>query len=131
MKALLLIDIQNDFLPTGTLPVPEGDQVVAVANRLMPGFDVVVATQDWHPADHRSFAANHPGKKVGEMTTLAGLPQVLWPVHCVQGTAGAEFAPGLDVSRFTHVTHLRASCLQQFSIHIDPPLGHRERRLPV
>src|SRR3954466_1956611 len=84
MKALLLIDIQNDFLPTGTLPVPEGDQVVAVANRLMPQFDVVVATQDWHPADHGSFAANHPGKKVGEVITLAGLQQVLWPVHCVQ-----------------------------------------------
>ena len=99
MKALILVDIQNDFLPTGTLPVPRGDEVVAVANRYMPGFEVVVASQDWHPANHGSFAANHAGKKPGEMIELGGLPQVLWPVHCVQGTRGAEFAPGLDVSR--------------------------------
>ncbi|HVT82944.1 MAG TPA: bifunctional nicotinamidase/pyrazinamidase [Phycisphaerae bacterium] len=104
MKALILVDIQNDFLPTGTLPVPNGDQVVAVANRYMPGFEFVVASQDWHPANHGSFAANHAGKKPGEMIELGGLPQVMWPVHCVQGTRGADFAAGLEVSRVSHVT---------------------------
>src|ERR1051325_11637350 len=103
MKALLLIDIQNDFLPTGALPVPEGDRVIAVANRLMPRFQHVIATQDWHPADHGSFAANHPGKKPGDMITLGGLPQILWPVHCVQETPGAQLAADLDRTRITHV----------------------------
>ena len=103
MRALLLIDIQNDFLPTGALPVPEGDQVVPVANRLMDQFDLVIATQDWHPANHGSFAANHAGRKPGELIDLGGLQQILWPVHCVQQSAGAEFAPGLDRARITHV----------------------------
>jgi nicotinamidase/pyrazinamidase len=83
--------------------VHEGDLVVPVANRLAGRFDIVVATQDWHPADHRSFAANHPGRRVGEVIDLDGLPQVLWPVHCVQGTPGAEFVPGLDVARVANV----------------------------
>lgn len=104
MKALILVDIQNDFLPTGTLPVPRGDEVVAVANRYMPGFEIVVASQDWHPATHGSFAANHAGKNPGQMIDLGGMPQMLWPVHCVQGTPGAEFARGLDRTRITHVT---------------------------
>ena len=103
MKALILVDIQNDFLPGGALAVPKGDEVIPVANRIAPRFDLVVATQDWHPRDHGSFAANHPGKKVGDVIGLHGLPQVLWPVHCVQGTAGAEFAPALDVSRVRRV----------------------------
>ena len=96
MKALILEDIQNDFLPGGALPVPEGDQVVPVANELVKHFNLVVATQDWHPADHKSFASNHPGKNVGDVIQLRGLPQTLWPDHCVQGTSGADFAPGLD-----------------------------------
>jgi nicotinamidase/pyrazinamidase len=104
MKALLFIDIQNDFLPTGALPVPEGDQVIAVANRLMLQFDLVIATQDWHPANHGSFAANHPGKKPGDMITLVGLPQILWPTHCVQNTPGADFAPALNRARIAHIT---------------------------
>jgi nicotinamidase/pyrazinamidase len=103
MNALLLIDIQNDFLPTGALPVPQGDEVVAVANRLMPQFDLVIATQDWHPANHGSFAANHAGRRPGEIIDLNGLQQMLWPVHCVQYTPGADFAPGLDRTRITHV----------------------------
>ena len=103
MKAIVLVDIQNDFLPTGALPVPRGDEVVAVANQVSPRFDLVVATQDWHPADHGSFAVNHPGKKPGEVIDLHGLRQILWPVHCVQGTRGAEFAPGLDTSRVARV----------------------------
>jgi len=103
MRALVLVDIQNDFLPGGALAVPHGDEVIAVANRVATTFDLVVATQDWHPRDHGSFAANHPGKKVGDVIDMHGLPQVLWPVHCVQGTAGAEFAPALDASRVRRV----------------------------
>jgi nicotinamidase/pyrazinamidase len=101
--ALILVDLQNDFMPRGALAVREGDRVVPVANALMPQFELVAATQDWHPADHGSFAANHPGKRVGDVIELNGLPQVLWPVHCVQGTRGAEFVAGLAVDRFDQV----------------------------
>jgi nicotinamidase/pyrazinamidase len=96
MKALLLVDLQNDFLPGGALAVPHGDEVIEIANRLQPQFNLVVATQDWHPADHFSFAAKHPGKRPGEEILLNGCRQVLWPVHCVQGTPGAELAPALE-----------------------------------
>ena len=103
MKALILVDLQNDFAPNGALAVPRGDEVVAVANRAMPAFELVVATQDWHPADHGSFASNHPGKKVFETIELAGQAQTLWPDHCVQNTGGAMFIPGLDTRRITRV----------------------------
>jgi nicotinamidase/pyrazinamidase len=103
MKALVLIDIQNDFLPGGALGVPEGDAVIPVANRLQDIFEIVVATQDWHPANHGSFATNHPGKKPYEQIDLDGLPQTLWPVHCVQGTLGAELAPNLKRDRIRKV----------------------------
>ncbi|MEJ8800783.1 bifunctional nicotinamidase/pyrazinamidase [Pontibacter sp. H249] len=99
MKALLLIDIQNDFIPGGALAVPEGDQIIPLANKLQERFDLVVATQDWHPANHKSFASNHIGKQVFETTVLQGLEQVLWPDHCVQGTAGAEFCTTLDMNK--------------------------------
>jgi nicotinamidase/pyrazinamidase len=98
-SALILVDLQNDFLPGGALAVPRGDEVLPVASALLPRFEIVVATQDWHPENHASFAANHPGKKVGERIDLHGLPQILWPVHCVQNTRGAAFADGLDLSR--------------------------------
>jgi nicotinamidase/pyrazinamidase len=103
MRALILVDIQNDFVPGGALAVPEGDQIVPIANELQKKFDLIVATQDWHPRDHGSFAANHPGKKPGDVIDLHGLPQVLWPVHCVQQTPGAAFVPGLDASRIARV----------------------------
>ncbi len=105
MNALILVDIQNDFVPGGALPVPEGDAVVPIANRLAREgkFDLVVATQDWHPPEHGSFAAYHAGRKPGEVIDLHGLSQILWPVHCVQETPGAEFAPGLDTSRIDRV----------------------------
>ena len=103
MKALILTDLQNDFCPGGALPVPEGDRVVPLANALQDRFDLVVATQDWHPANHGSFAANHPGKRPGDVIELAGLPQVLWPVHCVAGTPGAELHPALGRSRIARV----------------------------
>jgi len=101
--ALILVDIQNDFLPGGTLAVPEGDQIIPIANRLMDGFPIIVATQDWHPADHGSFAANHPGGNLYDLIDLHGLPQVLWPVHCVEDTPGAAFADALDASRITKI----------------------------
>jgi nicotinamidase/pyrazinamidase len=100
MRALILVDLQNDFLPGGALAVTDGDAVVPVANRLARRFDRVVATQDWHPADHGSFAVRHPGRAPGEVIDLHGLPQVLWPVHCVAGTPGASFASALDVASF-------------------------------
>ncbi len=96
MKALLIIDVQNDFLPGGALAVPEGDQVIPVINRLQDSFEFIVATQDWHPADHGSFAANHKNKKPGEFVNLSGVQQILWPIHCVQDTPGAEFHPQLE-----------------------------------
>lgn len=98
MKALLLIDIQNDFLPGGALAVMGGNEVVPVANPLMPEYNLIVATQDWHPADHQSFVSQHPGKSVGNVIDVEGLDQVLWPDHCVQGTPGAEFAAGLNTA---------------------------------
>jgi nicotinamidase/pyrazinamidase len=103
MKALLLIDLQNDFLPGGPLAVVGGGDVVAVANRLIPSFELVVATQDWHPADHRSFASQHLGRNIGDVIELEGLTQVLWPDHCVQETRGAEFAPTLNTAKIDHV----------------------------
>ena len=93
--ALLVIDMQNDFCPGGALAVPEGDRIVPGINDLMQGFGCVILTQDWHPADHLSFASEHPGAAAYDLTEMPYGPQVLWPDHCVQGTAGAAFHPGL------------------------------------
>lgn len=103
MKALIMVDIQNDFLPGGPLAAPKGDEVIPVANRVQQHFPLVVATQDWHPANHGSFADNHPGKEAGETIELDGVEQILWPVHCVQGTTGAEFASDLATRRVKKV----------------------------
>lgn len=103
MKVLILVDIQNDFLPGGPLAVSRGDEVVPLANDLARRFDLVVGTQDWHPPDHGSFAENHPGRRPGDRIELNGLNQILWPAHCVQDTPGAEFAPGLDQSCFARI----------------------------
>jgi nicotinamidase/pyrazinamidase len=102
MKALILVDIQNDFYPGGSLAVPDGDSIVPVVNRLQKKFDLVVATQDWHPRGHGSFASTH-GKPVYESILLHGAPQTLWPDHCVQGTPGAELVAGLDKARIARV----------------------------
>lgn len=99
MKALLLIDIQNDFIPGGALAVPEGDQIVPIVNKLQQNFDLVVATQDWHPQSHKSFASNHNGKKPFEVIDLNGLEQVLWPDHCTQGSRGAAFPEDLETNK--------------------------------
>ncbi len=98
MTALIIVDVQNDFCPGGALAVAGGDLVVPVINSLLPRFDVVVATQDFHPRDHASFAANHPGTSVGQVIELNGLAQVLWPAHCVQNTPGASLRADLDTS---------------------------------
>ena len=103
MKALLIVDVQNDFLPGGALAVAEGDQIVPVINALQEHFNLILATQDWHPADHGSFAANHPGKRVGEFIDLNGVEQILWPVHCVQGSEGAEFHADLHKDNWAAV----------------------------
>jgi len=105
MNALIIVDLQNDFLPGGALPVPHGDELIPLANELQGSFELVVATKDWHPPDHGSFAANHPGKKPGDRIMLDGSEQILWPVHCVQNTRGAEFAAAFDTSRIAHVFH--------------------------
>jgi nicotinamidase/pyrazinamidase len=101
--ALVLVDLQNDFCPGGALAVARGDETIEVANRVARHFDVVVATQDWHPADHGSFAANQPGAQPYELGELGGLPQVMWPSHCVQGSRGAAFHDALDTARIVHV----------------------------
>ena len=103
MEALILVDIQRDFLPGGALAVTDGDAVIPIANQLQLHFDLVVTTQDFHPANHQSFAANHPGKQPGEVIQLDGLDQVLWPVHCVQGSTGAEFADGLHMDKVAQI----------------------------
>ena len=100
MKALLLIDIQNGFCPGGNLPVPEGNLTVPVANELIDSgrYDLIVASQDWHPAGHGSFASAHPGKKPFEIGMLSGKPQMMWPDHCVQNSKDAEFHPDLHIN---------------------------------
>lgn len=91
MKALLVVDLQYDFLPSGNLAVAHGDEIIPIINRIQNQFDLVIATQDWHPANHKSFATQHPNQNVFDLIDLNGIPQVLWPDHCVQGSKGAEF----------------------------------------
>jgi nicotinamidase/pyrazinamidase len=94
---LLVVDVQNDFMPGGALAVPRGDEIVPLVNRIAANFAVVVLTQDWHPAGHASFASSHPGHKPYDTMRLAYGEQVLWPEHCVQGTPGAAFHAGLEI----------------------------------
>ena len=100
---LLLIDLQNDFLPGGALAVPGGDQVISVANEMIRDFDIVIASQDWHPSNHGSFVSQHPDRKVGDTFLWNGASQVVWPDHCVQGTYGAAFPSELDVSKISQL----------------------------
>ena len=97
MKTLIIVDAQIDFMPGGALEVKQGDKIIPVINEILPQFELVVATQDWHPKDHKSFAVNHPGKKKFEVIDLHGLEQKLWPPHCVQGTKGADLHPDLNI----------------------------------
>ena len=110
---LLVIDVQNDFCPGGNLAVAEGDAVVPVINRIAPEFPMVVATKDWHPDGHISFASAHEGKQVQDTVRVGDTDQILWPDHCVQGTAGADFHPDLDVRPINLVLH------KGTSVHLD------------
>jgi nicotinamidase/pyrazinamidase len=103
MKALLLVDVQNDFMPGGHLAVPQGDMIVPFINRLEKYFDLVVATQDWHPQNHKSFASNHPDRQPFDKIVLHGVEQILWPDHCVQGSSGAEFHSGIDINKISAI----------------------------
>jgi nicotinamidase/pyrazinamidase len=105
MKTLILVDLQNDFMPGGALAVPGGHEVLPIANAIQRCFDIVIATADWHPPGHGSFASAHPGAQVGQLVELAGRPQMLWPDHCVQNTSGAEFSPGLDAARIAKIIY--------------------------
>jgi nicotinamidase/pyrazinamidase len=98
MKTLIIVDAQNDFMPGGALEVREGDRIVPVINKIIPKFELVLATQDWHPAEHKSFAINHPNRKEFEVIDLNGIEQKLWPPHCIQGTPGADFHPDLQLN---------------------------------
>lgn len=95
-SALVIVDMQNDFMPNGALGVPKADEIIPVLNRIIPKFSLVVSTQDWHPSNHKSFATNHPGKKPGDIIFLEGIDQVLWPPHCIRNTKGAELVAALN-----------------------------------
>jgi len=110
---LLVVDVQNDFCPGGALAVPQGDEVVKPINRLAQSFAHVILTQDWHPRGHHSFASTHPGRRPFEVIAAAYGPQVMWPDHCVQGSAGADFHPGL------HVPHAELVLRKGFRRSID------------
>ncbi|MDM1514750.1 isochorismatase family protein, partial [Myroides odoratimimus] len=99
MKALLVVDLQYDFLPGGSLAVKDGDKIIPVINTIQKQFDLIIATQDWHPNNHKSFASQHPDNKLFDVINLNGIPQVLWPDHCVQGTKGAEFTAEWDTTK--------------------------------
>jgi len=124
-EALIWTDMQNDFMPGGALGVPGGDAIIPVANRVARCFELVVATQDWHPPGHVSFAETH-GRPVGETIEVDGLAQYLWPVHCVEGTKGADFATGLDRNRIDKVIHKGDSPeIDSYSTFFDN--GHRRQ----
>lgn len=99
MNALVIIDVQNDFMPGGSLAVPNGDQIVPIINDLQAKFELVIATQDWHPSGHASFASSHENVKEFEVIKLDGLDQVLWPEHCIQNSEGAKFHSDLKSSK--------------------------------
>ena len=96
MNALILIDIQNDFLPGGSLEVPKGDEIIDNVNFIMDNYNIVVATKDWHPKDHISFASNHKNKNVGQIIKINNLDQMLWPDHCIKDSKGSEFPKKLN-----------------------------------
>ncbi|HEX6226521.1 MAG TPA: bifunctional nicotinamidase/pyrazinamidase [Chryseolinea sp.] len=99
MTALILVDIQNDFMPGGALPVPFGDEIIPLVNELQNAFSLIVATQDWHPGNHKSFASNHDNRRAFEKIELHGIEQVLWPDHCIQGSVGAQIHSSLELNR--------------------------------
>ena len=103
MNALGIVDVQNDFMPGGSLAVPHSETIITPINRIGKYFDLVVATQDWHPKAHKSFASNHPKKKPFDRIILNGLEQILWPDHCVQGSPGADFHHMLETDKIAAI----------------------------
>lgn len=103
MKALIIVDIQNDFLPGGSLAVPKGDVVIPFINKVQDQYSLIVATQDWHPEDHSSFASQHAGQQPYDLIQLNGMEQVLWPNHCVQNSKGAEFHTDLQTNNIAAI----------------------------
>ncbi|MBA3660678.1 MAG: bifunctional nicotinamidase/pyrazinamidase [Gammaproteobacteria bacterium] len=103
--ALLLIDLQNDFCKGGNLAVPLADEIIPLANQLQSKFDVIIATQDWHPSDHSSFVINNPGSKIGDIVKLEGLDQIIWPVHCVQQSRGAALHADLNQKKIKYIVY--------------------------
>ena len=99
MKTLVIIDAQKDFMPGGSLAVPDGDQIVPLINQLQEKFDLVIATQDWHPEKHASFASSHKDSEEFDVIKLEGMDQVMWPEHCIQNTEGANFHADLETSK--------------------------------
>lgn len=99
MKTLVIVDVQNDFMPGGSLPVTGADSIIPVINQLQNHFDLIIATQDWHPQNHTSFASNHTGKNPFEKAIIGGMEETLWPDHCIQGTFGAAFYPELETNK--------------------------------
>ena len=105
MKALLVIDVQNDFLPGGSLEVKDGNNIISKINEIMSNYDLIVATKDWHPQNHMSFASNHSNKSVGDIINLNGLDQILWPDHCVEDSYGSKFPEELDTNKIDKIIY--------------------------
>lgn len=103
MRALILVDLQYDFFAGGACEIQCGDETIPIANRILPHFSIVAATQAWHPRDHRSFAANHVGKQPFQTVDVQGKSHMLWPVHCVQGSRGADLHSTLDQTRISGI----------------------------
>jgi len=126
MKALIIVDVQYDFLPGGALAIKRGDAIIPIINEMVHyPFDLIVATKDWHPADHSSFANNHQWKVPGDVINLGGMDQILWPAHCMQGTQGSEFAPGWDTTIIDKIIYKGTdSLVDSYSTFYDN--GHRK-----
>ena len=105
MKALLVIDVQNDFLPGGSLEVKDGNNIISKINEIMSNYDLIVATKDWHPQNHMSFASNHSNKNVGDIINLNGLDQILWPDHCVEDSYGSKFPEELNTNKIDKIIY--------------------------
>lgn len=100
-QALIIVDAQNDFMPGGSLAVPNGNEIIPVINALLPNFELIIFTQDWHPENHKSFASQHKDKKVYDKINLNGLDQILWPDHCIQNSYGANIHKEIDLGKIT------------------------------
>jgi len=105
MKTLIIVDVQNDFLPGGSLAVPKGDAIISVINSMIPKYDLVIATRDYHPHDHKSFASQHKNRKPGDTVMLNGIKQILWPDHCIQNTFGSEIVKALNSRDIDHIIY--------------------------